>query len=221
MLVIRGLAKSYSQPDGAVEVLKHVDLDLTDGRSAALLGESGSGKSTLLHLVAGLDAPDAGSITLDNVELTALGAAGFREQRRARIGLVFQQYHLVSTLTVDDNIRLQARLAGRVDDALVQRLIEALGLGDLTGRLPHELSGGQQQRVAIARGLAHRPSLVLADEPTGNLDEGASRAVMPLFTELAAETGSSLLMVTHSDEMAGWLDERWRLSDGTITRLTE
>lgn len=216
MLTLKNLHKSFAQPDSRVIVLDGVDFHLGAGRSAALLGESGSGKSTLLHLVAGLDGYDAGDILIDGLSTARFGDTDWAEMRRGRVGLVFQQYHLVPTLRVDDNLALQARLCGRVDPDFRRHLTDRLGLSDLRHRLPHQLSGGQQQRVAIGRALLHRPGLVLADEPTGNLDEHTSEAVITLLTDLVREAGSSLLMVTHSPGMAAHLDEQWRLHEGRL-----
>tara|TARA_R110002110_G_scaffold130941_3_gene311437 strand:- start:200 stop:871 length:672 start_codon:yes stop_codon:yes gene_type:complete len=220
MLKITSLNKRYEQPDGDVQVLQDLDFELRPGRTAALLGESGSGKSTLLHLIAGLDKPNTGTITIDDKVVSDFTEAEWNTLRRQTLSLVFQQYHLVPTLRVADNIRIQARLAGRMDESQFDHLVERLGLAGLLGRFPHQLSGGQQQRVAIARALMHQPRLVLADEPTGNLDEETSRGVMQLFVELVKETGSSLLMVTHSQAMASYLDSRWLLHNGAITEVT-
>ncbi|MFT4633688.1 MAG: putative ABC transport system ATP-binding protein [Candidatus Azotimanducaceae bacterium] len=217
MLELINIRKSFAQPDGDVHVLNGVDFNLLAGQSAALLGESGCGKSTLLHLVAGLDKPDSGTLLFDGQSTADFTDTNWNHLRRTQLSLVFQQFHIVPTLTVADNIQLHARLAGRVDIAFRDQLIERLGLGGLGNRLPHQLSGGQQQRVAIARALLHRPKLVLADEPTGNLDETTSQNVIALLTELTRETGSSLLMVTHSHEMARHLDSQWQLHDGSLS----
>ncbi len=219
MLKLEALSKSFHQADGDVEVLVGVDWELEAGRSAALLGESGSGKSTLLALVAGLDRPDAGRILIEGRDATAFTESEWSNLRRTTLGLVFQQYHLVPTLTVRDNIFLQARLAGNADTSFGNNLVDRLGLSELMKRLPHQLSGGQQQRVAIARALMHKPKLVLADEPTGNLDEATSESVMALFVDLVRESGASLLMVTHSQEMARYLDSQWLLHSGKITSV--
>jgi len=216
MLQLIGIDKAYRQPDGEVRVLDGIDFTLPAGHCAALLGESGSGKSTLLHLVAGLEYPDGGEIIVDGAPTSRFTESRWNRLRRQTLGLVFQQYHLVPTLDVQDNILLQARLAGRVESGRHDRLVERLGLQPLLSRLPHQLSGGQQQRVAIARALMHQPGLVLADEPTGNLDEGTSHRVMQLFAELVREAAGSLLLVTHSGEMAAYLDSRWLLHDGKI-----
>ncbi|WP_028671691.1 ABC transporter ATP-binding protein [Saccharospirillum impatiens] len=220
MLRLNQVVKQFAQPDGDVTVLNGANFHLPVGRSAALLGESGSGKSTLLHLIAGLDTPDSGDLTIDGRSSLTLHTNDWNRLRRDRLSLIFQQYHLVPTLTVLDNLQLQARLSHRLDTAFRDHLIDRLGLDGLTRRLPHQLSGGQQQRVAIARALLHRPALVLADEPTGNLDEDTSERVMGVLVDLVRETGSSLLMVTHSAHMAGFLDEQWRLQHGQLRRLS-
>lgn len=216
MLQLNNLHKVFPQPDGDVTVLNGVEFRLDKGRSVALLGDSGSGKSTLLHLIAGLDDFDTGDVIIDGRTTRGFNDADWAELRRNQVSLVFQQYHLISTLTVADNMALQARLSGRLDLGFQQYLTERLGLTPLKHRLPHQLSGGQQQRVAIGRALLHKPGLVLADEPTGNLDEHTSDTVMQLVTELVREAGSSLLMVTHSPTMAAYLDEQWRLHEGQL-----
>ncbi len=218
MLEIVKVSKTFSQPDGKVNVLDQINFDLPSGASAALLGESGSGKSTLLHLIAGLDKPDSGSILLDGALVSSFNNKQWNALRRSDLSLIFQQFHLIPTLDVMDNIQLQSRLAGTVDQELLAYLITRLGLSALGKRLPHQLSGGQQQRVAIARALLHRPNLVLADEPTGNLDGETSRSVIQLLLELTRETGSGLLIVTHSHEMAAYMDHRWQLSGGRLSR---
>ena len=220
MLRLNNVVKQFAQPDGDVTVLNGASFHLPAGRSVALLGESGSGKSTLLHLVAGLDTPDSGELVIDGRSSLAMNASDWNGLRRNRLSLIFQQYHLVPTLTVMDNLQLQARLSQRLDPLFRDHLIDRLGLSGLTKRLPHQLSGGQQQRVAIARALLHRPALVLADEPTGNLDEDTSERVIGVLVDLARETGSSLLMVTHSAHMASFLDEQWRLQHGQLQCLT-
>ncbi|NKX44428.1 ABC transporter ATP-binding protein [Roseicyclus persicicus] len=201
---------------GTLEVLRGVSLALDRGEALALTGESGSGKSTLMHLAAALDAPDSGEIRIGGQSLGALDDAGRAAVRRGRIGLVFQQFNLVPSLTVAQNIAFQARLAGRHDPRLCAELVGRLGLSGLEARYPEALSGGQQQRVAIARALAHRPELILADEPTGNLDEATGDAVLALLLELVAETGAALMMVTHSTRLAARLGRRLHLSRGRL-----
>lgn len=212
MLEFRQVHKAYATPQGPLEVLAGVDLTLEAGRSLALMGESGSGKSTLLHLAAGLDLPDAGEVRLGGRAISTLAEPERARLRRESLGLVFQQFHLVPSLTVLDNLRLQARLAGREDSAWSAELIAQLGLAGLEGRYPEQLSGGQQQRLAIGRALAPRPPLLLADEPTGNLDEATAGEVLELLLSLVHETGCALLMVTHSPRIAAPLDRRLVLS---------
>ncbi|EAR10204.1 ABC transporter ATP-binding protein [Reinekea blandensis] len=216
MLRFTHLSKGYAQPDGFLPVLNDVSGEVARGESVALLGESGSGKSTLLHLVAGLDVPDHGTMLLNDISLTDASAQTWNRLRREHISLVFQDFHLIPTLNVDDNLKLQARLAGQLDLDFCNQLIERLGLTGLLHGLPGELSGGQQQRVAIARSLAHRPTLVLADEPTGNLDEQTAQDVMTLLIDCVRAANSSLLMVTHSPAMAAYLDRRWHLKAGEL-----
>ncbi|WP_246082618.1 ABC transporter ATP-binding protein [Rubellimicrobium rubrum] len=203
-------------PDGPVPVLRGADLDLSRGCTLALTGESGSGKSTLLHLIGGLDRPDGGSIRLGDTEVTTLDDRGRAQLRRESVGVVFQQFNLVPSLDAGANIAFQARLKGNRDPAWEQELAERLCLAPHLHKYPEELSGGQQQRVAIARTLAARPILVLADEPTGNLDEASSGAVLDLMMQLVAETGAALLTVTHSEQVAERMDTRVHLRGGRV-----
>lgn len=216
LVVVSGLRKSYATPQGVLAVLKGVDLSLAAGESLALLGESGSGKSTLLHLIAGLDALDAGEIVLGGVSLAGLSEAESARLRRERVGIVFQQFNLIPSLTVSDNLAFQARLAGRFDAAWFDELIDRLGLSGLEGRYPEQLSGGQQQRVAIGRALAVKPRLLLADEPTGNLDEATGDEVLALALDLVSRSGSAFLMATHSTRLAARLDRQVRLASGAL-----
>ncbi|TDO15310.1 ABC transporter ATP-binding protein [Halomonas ventosae] len=216
MLEFRQVTKAYATPQGPLEVLAGVDLTLAAGESLALMGESGSGKSTLLHLAAGLDLPDRGQVRVAGLAISSLGEAGRARLRRETLGLVFQQFHLVPSLSVRDNLRLQARLAGREDSAWTAELLERLGLTGLTKRYPEQLSGGQQQRLAIGRALAPRPALLLADEPTGNLDEGSADEVLELLLALVRDTGCALLMVTHSPRVAAPLDRCLHLTHGHL-----
>ncbi len=215
ILDLQDIRKSYD----ATPVLAGVSVRLTAGETLALTGESGSGKSTLLHLAGGLDRPDSGQIWLQGRDIGQMDDAARAEVRRLHIGLIFQQFNLVPSLTVGANIALQARLANRHDDAFCATISERLGLSDLTGRYPEQLSGGQQQRVAIARALAPKPALILADEPTGNLDEDTGDAVLSLLLDLVSETGAGLLMVTHSPRLAGHLSRRIHLSRGALAQV--
>ena len=216
MLKVSRLSKSYGIPQGVLAVLREVDLDVASGESVALTGESGSGKSTLLHLIAGLDEPDSGEVVLDGAVISTLSESARAVIRRDRLGLVFQQFNLIPSLKVADNLAFQARIAGRFDPAWQQELADRLGLAALLDRYPEQLSGGQQQRVAIGRALAVRPSLVLADEPTGNLDETTADEVVRLMCDLVERSGCSLLMVTHSLRLAGFLDRRVHLTAGHL-----
>ncbi|MGJ4907452.1 ABC transporter ATP-binding protein [Bradyrhizobium sp. HKCCYLS2033] len=216
VLSVRHLTKSYRSGGEPIHVLRGVDLDVSSGERVALTGESGSGKSTLLHLIAGLDAADGGDILLDGASVGALDDAGRAAVRRERLGLVFQQFNLVPSLSVQDNLSFQARLAGRHDPAWHTELVERLGLKPLLKRYPEQLSGGQQQRVAIGRALAIKPALLLADEPTGNLDEDTADEVLALTRDLVARTGCGFLMVTHSARLAAMLDRHVHLHAGRI-----
>lgn len=216
LLSVRNVEKSYPTSEGTVPVLRGIDLDLAAGATLALTGESGSGKSTLLHLIGGLDAPDAGRITVDGIDLGALDDTGRAALRRGTVAVVFQQFNLIPSLRVRDNIAFQARLAGRYDAVWAAALSDRLGLTAQLGKYPEQLSGGQQQRVAIARTLAARPRLVLADEPTGNLDEATADAVLAQMLDLVTQTGAGLLIVTHSDRLAARMGRRVHLRAGRI-----
>ncbi|QJI28329.1 ABC transporter ATP-binding protein [Pseudomonas sp. ADAK18] len=216
MLQVQGVFKSYGTPSGPLVVLTGVDLTLNERSSLALMGESGSGKSTLLHLVAGLDQVDQGTIEVGEQRLDRMTESQLAHWRRTEIGLVFQQFNLIGSLRVEDNLAFQARLAGRFDPLWQAQLVERLGLGDLLQRYPEQLSGGQQQRVAVGRALASRPGLLLADEPTGNLDEATSDEVLQLMLDLLHDSATSLLMVTHSPRIAACLDRQMVLHRGHV-----
>ncbi|MFH1342135.1 MAG: ABC transporter ATP-binding protein [Pseudomonadota bacterium] len=216
MLSVRNLTRTYRSAGEQVAVLRGVNLDIAAGERVALTGESGSGKSTLLHLIAGLDAADGGEIRLAGASIAGLGDAARAELRRDRLGLVFQQFNLIPSLSVQDNLAFQSRMAGRHDAAWHAELVERLGLGALLKRYPEQLSGGQQQRVAIGRALATKPLLLLADEPTGNLDEATADDVLALTRDLVTRTGCGFLMVTHSERLAATLDRRIHLHAGLI-----
>ena len=216
VLSVRNLTKTYRSAGDEVAVLRGVNLDISAGERVALTGESGSGKSTLLHLIAGLDAADSGEIRLAELSVGELNDSGRAALRRHRLGLVFQQFNLIPSLNVEDNLAFQARIASRYDATWQRELIERLGLGALLKRYPEQLSGGQQQRVAIGRALAAKPLLVLADEPTGNLDEATADDVLALARDLVARTGCGFLMVTHSARLAATLDRQIHLHAGLI-----
>lgn len=219
LLQIDDLFKSYPGPEGAVPVLRGVSLALDAGETLALTGESGSGKSTILHLVAGLDHADGGSIRVAGQEVTAMEDAARAALRRGTVAVIFQQFNLIPSLDVAANIGFQARLAGRDDPVRVRDLAERLGLAAQLAKFPEQLSGGQQQRVAIARALAARPRLILADEPTGNLDEATAEAVMAQLLDLVASEGTALMMVTHSGGLAARLGRRAHLRQGRLEPL--
>ena len=215
MLVsLRDVHKSYSEAAGRTAILCGVDMDLAAGETLALTGESGSGKSTLLHLIGGLDSADSGQVILDGQALSALDDAALAGLRRTTVGVVFQQFNLIPSLNVADNLAFQARLSGRHDARRIADLAQRMGLEPHLRKYPEALSGGQQQRVAIARVLATAPKLVLADEPTGNLDEASAAVVLDLLLELVGETDAALLMVTHSAQLAARMERRLNLQAG-------
>lgn len=216
LLTVKNLHKTYQTADGPFEVLRGIDLTLAAGETLALTGESGSGKSTLLHLIGGLDTPDQGQIILADQDIAALDDNARATLRRGTVGVVFQQFNLIPSLRVADNIAFQARLADQHDPVWAATLADRMGLSSQLQKYPEQLSGGQQQRVAIARTLAPKPRVVLADEPTGNLDEATAAAVLDLMLELVSETGAGLLMVTHSSQLAGRMSRRLNLRAGQI-----
>ena len=216
LLSVQDIHKTYETADGPFEVLRGIDLTLEASETLALTGESGSGKSTLLHLIGGLDTPDRGQILLQGTDIAALDDNGRAALRRGTVGVVFQQFNLIPSLRVADNIAFQARLSGQEDSKWTAELADRMGLGPHLNKYPEQLSGGQQQRVAIARTLAAKPRLVLADEPTGNLDEATAATVMDLMLELVSEAGAGLLMVTHSAALAGRMSRRLHLRAGQV-----
>lgn len=216
VLTFRNISKSYSGANGPVQVLRGIDVDLFPGETLALTGESGSGKSTFLHIAGGLDVPDGGLVEVTGLDLSPLSDTQRTRIRRENVSVVFQQFNLIPSLTVGDNIAFQARVAGRVDDALLADLAERLSLANQLHKYPEDLSGGQQQRVAIARAIAARPKLLLADEPTGNLDEATAHQVLDALLALVADTGAALLLVTHSPKIAVRMDRHLHLSHGVL-----
>jgi putative ABC transport system ATP-binding protein len=216
VLIAQNVRKSFAGADGPIPVLKGIDLHLDAGETLALTGESGSGKSTLLHLIGGLDTVDSGRIEVAGQDLTGMDDRARAALRRSVVGVIFQQFNLIPSLTVAANIAFQARLGGVDDPKAVARLAEALGLTPHLGKYPETLSGGQQQRVAIARTLAARPKLILADEPTGNLDEATASDVLDQMLSLVAETGAALMVVTHSQSVAARMQRRVHLSQGSL-----
>ena len=216
LLHVNNVTKSFETGEGTLSVLRGVSLELISGKSLALTGESGSGKSTLLYLIGGLDVPDQGRIQILGRDIANLDDPSRAAIRRGTVGVVFQQFNLIPSLNVAANLSFHARLSGSEDKSWTEHLVHYLGLGTLLNRFPEQLSGGQQQRVAIGRTLAARPALVLADEPTGNLDEATADVVMNLLLELVQESGAGLLMVTHSLRLAKRLDHQVHLQAGLI-----
>lgn len=215
-LRLHGVYKTFGDGAGKVPVLRGIDLQLGAGETLALTGESGSGKSTVLHIAGGLETADSGSVHVAGHDLTPLSDTARADIRRTDIAVIFQQFNLIPSLTVADNIGFQARLAGREDAAFIADLTTRLGLHDQTHKYPEALSGGQQQRVAIARAVAARPRLLLADEPTGNLDEDTAAEVMGALLALVRGTGAALMIVTHSPAIAARMDRHVHLSKGQL-----
>jgi putative ABC transport system ATP-binding protein len=212
MLMIRHLSKRFSE----VPVFTDVSLDLAAGEFVALLGESGVGKSTLLNCVAGLEDADRGEVHIAGTPLATLDEAGRAALRRQSLGFVFQAFHVLPHLTVAENVELPLRLLGRPDAERVESLLQAVGLGGLGARLPAQLSGGQLQRVAIARAVVHAPRLILADEPTGNLDPATAERVLGVLREQVRGSGAACLLVTHSAAAAAAADRVLRLTPNGI-----
>ena len=216
---LRGISRRFREGEREHRVLDGVDADFARGEIVALRGRSGSGKSTLLNLIGGIDAPDAGDVTVAGINLTGLTERERTLFRRRHIGFVYQAFNLVPTLNVADNIRLVLELNDVSPDEASQRiaeLLEAVGLADRAASFPDVLSGGEQQRVAIARALSHRPSVLLADEPTGNLDENTADTVIKLLEKLIRSTGSTMIMATHSTTLASTCDRTFELHNGKL-----
>ena len=217
ILQTKDLKKYYGKGDTLVRALDGVDLTVADGEFVAIVGTSGSGKSTLLHMLGGLDRPTAGTVTVDGKDIFSLKDEALTIFRRRKIGFVFQSYNLVPVLTVRENIVLPIQLdGGRVDEAYVGEVVAALGLDGKLNRLPGQLSGGQQQRVAIARALATKPAILLADEPTGNLDSRTSQDVLSLMKVTGRKFAQTMVMITHNEEIAQMADRIVRIEDGRI-----
>jgi putative ABC transport system ATP-binding protein len=209
--------RRYGEGDAAVNALAGVTVGFERGRFSAIMGPSGSGKSTLMHILAGLDRPTSGSVTLDGDEISGLDDADLTKLRRDKLGFVFQFFNLIPVLTAEENVLLPLSIAGRKPDAeWFNRLIDTVGLRDRLTHRPAELSGGQQQRVAVARALASRPAVVFADEPTGNLDSKSSEEVLRLLRTAVDEFGQSVVMVTHDPEAASYADRLVVLRDGLV-----
>jgi putative ABC transport system ATP-binding protein len=218
MIQVRDVTMRLASGGRPVTILQRVSLDVAAGEVVAITGPSGSGKSTLLGLLAGLDAPTAGSITVAGTEITALGEAALARFRRDTIGYVFQSFHLIPTLTAAENVAVPLELAGAVTPlARATALLAAVGLEERGHHYPAQLSGGEQQRVAIARAIALRPPLILADEPTGNLDSATGSAIIDLLLALQREHAATLVLVTHDPALADRADRVIGLRDGRVT----
>lgn len=220
MLTVENLARAYYTGSTRQVVFDELTFNVAKGETVALLGASGSGKTTLLNLISGIDSPDSGTVLLDSVDVHALAEPARTLLRRRQIGFVFQFFNLIPTLKVGENVALPLELLGEDEAAAQQRaaaLLEDVGLGGLAQRYPETLSGGEQQRAAIARALAHRPALLLADEPTGNLDEDTAGRIIALLTDLARQQGTTMLLVTHSTRISEAADRVLRLSHGHVT----
>jgi len=216
---LSSIQKTYQLPQHQVEALRDVDLDIALGSFVAIMGASGSGKSTLLHVLAGLDQPSSGTVLVGNTDLGQLNDSALTRFRREQIGLIFQAYNLVPALSVIENVTLPLLLAGGDPDTCTQQALEQLtlvGLEDRRSHAPDQLSGGEQQRVAIARALVTKPQLILADEPTGNLDSVTANHIAKLFQQLHRERQTTIVMITHEAQLASYAEEVVLLADGQI-----
>jgi putative ABC transport system ATP-binding protein len=213
----RGLTRTYGTGETRVHALVDVDLDIPSGTFTAVMGPSGSGKSTLMHCLAGLDSPTSGTVTVAGVETSGLKDNQLTVFRRDHIGFVFQAFNLLPMLTAKQNVLLPLELAGKAPDAdWFDLVVDVLGIGDRLGHRPDQMSGGQQQRVALARGLVARPTLLFADEPTGNLDSHASAEVLGFLRRSVRELGQTVVMVTHDPDAAAYADHLVRIEDGRV-----
>jgi putative ABC transport system ATP-binding protein len=224
LVELRGVTKAYREGDAERVVLNGVDAAIHRGELCVLIGRSGSGKSTLLNLIGGIDVPTAGEIVVDGLPLAGTSEAARTLFRRHHVGFVFQFFNLIPTLTVEENLRLPLELNGRRREsarARARALLAEVGLADRGATFPERLSGGEQQRVAVARALVHEPLLVLADEPTGNLDLDTGRQVLELLDRLTRRAGRTMVMATHSPEVVGLADRIFRLQDGRLVEVGE
>ena len=219
ILEVRNLNKVYGTGDTKVEALKDVSFSVEKGEFVAIIGPSGSGKSTLLHIIGGVDAPDSGQVIIGDTDIVTLDETALAIFRRRQIGLIYQFYNLIPILNVEENLTLPLLLDGRKPDRkMVDFLVETLGLSDRIGHLPNQLSGGQQQRGSIGRALINSPSLLLADEPTGNLDSKNSRDILKLLKKFNEEQNQTVIIITHDEKIAMSADRIISIEDGKITR---
>jgi putative ABC transport system ATP-binding protein len=217
MIQLREVSKTVKSGDQPLTILHPLTLDIADGRFMAIVGPSGSGKSTLLGLIAGLDSPTSGSVLIDSVDITRLDEDALARLRGEKIGFVFQFFHLIPSLTAYENIAVPMEIAGAPDVARrTDALLQEVGLTGRAHHYPSQLSGGEQQRVALARALANAPPIVLADEPTGNLDTATGRHILELLREIHRTRGTTIILVTHDVELAGIADSRLVLRDGRV-----
>ena len=216
VLNLNSIQKSFRTNEGEVHVLSDISLNLLAGETLALRGESGSGKSTLLHIAGALELPDGGSVEIAGKNLSEMDDAERAAVRRRDVAIIFQQFNLIPSLTVVSTLTFQANLSGPVDKTKIEKIVSALGLMDQMKKYPEALSGGQQQRVAIARALVAEPKLLLADEPTGNLDEKTAQAVLEQMLKLVGETDTALMVVTHSQNVAARMDRQLLLIQGKL-----
>jgi putative ABC transport system ATP-binding protein len=233
MLALKNLQKSYTDAGEKHIILNNVNLTINAGDSISIQGASGSGKSTLLHLLAALDKPDCGEILLTHPQdqlqnkhsqvrdedITQFTERQADEYRQFQVGLIFQKFNLIDCITVMENIMLPAKITGKVEHEYIQKLLNVLGIQSHINKLPNQLSGGEQQRVAIARGLSHQPPLLLADEPTGNLDSKNSDLVSQLLVDTCKKLNTALVIVTHSEKVALLTQQQWYLDDGRLTQI--
>ena len=221
MLAVRNLTKEYRSGGDALAVLRNVSFDIAAGETVAIVGPSGSGKTTLLGLLAGLDTPTRGTVLLDGIDLAPLDEDARARLRGARVGFVFQSFQLVPTLTALENVQVPLELRGiRDSDARARDLLERVGLGSRTHHFPTQLSGGEQQRVAIARAFVNRPRVLFADEPTGNLDGATGEKIVGLLEQLNREDGTTVVLVTHDQQLARRMGRSIRLADGMVIEDT-
>lgn len=215
---LKGVCRQYGEGENVVNALDHVNAVINRGEFVAVAGASGSGKSTFLNVCGGLDRPTAGEIYIEGTDIGKLESDELTEFRRKRIGFIFQNYNLISVMSVYENIVLPVQIGGRLEDKeLLDRIMDTLGLTGLEHRLPSELSGGQQQRVAIARALISTPAIILADEPTGNLDSSSTDDVMGLLTSAVKDFGQTVIMITHNEALTKNCDRVFNMKDGKLT----
>jgi putative ABC transport system ATP-binding protein len=219
VVVAQDVARRYGEGDTAVDALRGVDLQVSRGQLTTVMGPSGSGKSTLMHILAGLDKPTSGTVAIDGTEITTLGDSDLTKLRREHIGFIFQFFNLLPMLSAEENITLPLTIAGeKAEKAWLEQLIDAVGLKDRRSHRPSELSGGQQQRVAIARALVSKPTVVFADEPTGNLDSKTGAEILELLRLAVQDTGQTTVMVTHDPRSASIADRILFLADGNLVK---